>query len=191
MTGSLSRTHTSVISLQTIPERACTTQSYAGTTKRAYLVIIGMNSPTFVRWIGKFLKTHEEIKNNMKIEHIALYVNDLEASRNFFVKFFGATSNDGYCNPKTNFRSYFLSFEDSSRLELMSKLEMSDPPKSLARTGYVHIAFRVGSREKVDELTAALQADGYEVVSSPRTTGDGYYESCILDAEQNQIEITI
>ena len=111
----------------------------------------------------------------MKIEHIALYVNDLEASRNFFVKYFGATSNDGY-----------LSFEDSSRLELMSKPEMSDPPKNLARTGYVHIAFRVGSREKVDELTAALQADGYEVVSGPRTTGDGYYESCILDVEQNQ-----
>ena len=127
----------------------------------------------------------------MKIEHIALYVNDLEAARNFFMKYFGATSNDGYCNPKTNFRSYFLSFEDSSRLELMSKPEMSDPPQNLARTGYVHIAFRVGSREKVDELTATLQADGYAVVSGPRTTGDGYYESCILDAEQNQIEITI
>lgn len=96
-----------------------------------------------------------------------------------------------YCNPKTNFRSYFLSFEDSSRLKLMSKPEMSDPPQNLARTGYVHIAFRVGSREKVDELIAALQADGYEVVSGPRTTGDGYYESCILDVEQNQIEITI
>ena len=127
----------------------------------------------------------------MKIEHIALYVNDLEGARNFFVKYFGAASNDGYCNPETNFRSYFLSFDDGSRLELMSKPKMSDPPKNLARTGYVHIAFRVGSREKVDELTAALQADGYEVVSGPRTTGDGYYESCILDAEQNQIEITI
>lgn len=127
----------------------------------------------------------------MRIEHIALYVNDLEAERNFFIKYFGATSNDGYCNPKTNFRSYFLSFADGSRLELMSKLEMSDPPKNLTRTGYVHIAFCVGSKEKVDELTAALQADGYAVVSSPRTTGDGYYESCILDAEQNQIEITI
>ena len=96
-----------------------------------------------------------------------------------------------YCNPKTNFRSYFLSFEDSSRLELMSKPKMSAPSKDLARTGYVHIAFRVGSKEKVDELTVALQADGYEVVSGPRTTGDGYYESCVLDAEQNQIEITI
>lgn len=98
----------------------------------------------------------------MKIEHIALYVNDLEASHNFFVKYFDATSNDGYCNPKTNFRSYFLSFDGGARLELMSKPEMSDPPKNLACTGYAHIAFRVGSREKVDALTAALQADGYE-----------------------------
>lgn len=127
----------------------------------------------------------------MKIEHIALYVNNLEAARNFFVKYFGATSNDGYCNPETNFRSYFLSFDDGTRLELMSKRRMSDPLKSLARTGYVHIAFCVGSKEKVDKLTATLQADGYAVVSGPRTTGDGYYESCILDAEQNQIEITI
>ncbi len=127
----------------------------------------------------------------MKIEHIALYVNDLEGARNFFVKYFGAASNDGYCNPETNFRSYFLSFDDGTRLELMSKPKMSDPSKDLARTGYVHIAFRVGSKEKVDELTVALQADGYEVVSGPRTTGDGYYESCILDVEQNQIEITI
>ena len=127
----------------------------------------------------------------MKIEHIALYVNDLEAAQNFFVKYFGATSNDGYCNPKTNFRSYFLSFDGGARLELMNKPELSDPSKSLAHTGYVHIAFRVGSREKVDALTAELQADGYAVVSGPRTTGDGYYESCILDAEQNQIEITI
>lgn len=127
----------------------------------------------------------------MKIEHIALYVNDLEAARNFFVKYFGAASNDEYCNPGTNFRSYFLSFDDGTRLELMSKPEMSNLPKNLARTGYVHIAFRVGSKEKVDELTAALQAGGYEVVSGPRTTGDGYYESCVLDAEQNQIEITI
>ena len=127
----------------------------------------------------------------MKIEHIALYVNDLEGARSFFVKYFGAASNEEYCNPETNFCSFFLSFEDGSRLELMSKPEMSDPPKSLDRTGHIHIAFCVGSKEKVDALTAELQADGYAVVSSPRTTGDGYYESCVLDAEQNQIEITI
>ena len=127
----------------------------------------------------------------MRIEHIALYVNDLEAARNFFMKYLGATSNDGYYNPKTNFRSYFLSFDNGARLEIMNKPEMSDLPKDCARTGYTHIAFSVGSKEKVDDLTAALRADGYTVVNGPRTTGDGYYESCIVDIEQNQIELTI
>lgn len=127
----------------------------------------------------------------MKIEHIAMYVNDLENTRGFFVKYLGAKSNDGYHNPKTNFRSYFLSFEDGARIEIMNKPEMADLPKKLARTGYVHIAFSVGSKEKVDSLTRELQADGYEVISGPRTTGDGYYESCIIAVEENQIEITV
>ena len=127
----------------------------------------------------------------MKIEHIALYVNDLEGARKFFMKYLGAQSNDGYHNPRTNFRSYFLSFDDGARLEIMNKPEMTDLPKDLVRTGYVHIAFSVGSKEKVDALTAQLKADGYEVVSGPRTTGDGYYESCIVAIEGNQIEITV
>ena len=127
----------------------------------------------------------------MKIEHIALYVNDLEETRKFFIKYLGAASNDGYLNPRTNFRSYFLSFEEGARLEIMNKPELSDLPKDLARTGYIHIAFSVGSKEKVDSLTAVLKADGYEVVSGPRTTGDGYYESCIVAVENNQIEITV
>lgn len=127
----------------------------------------------------------------MKIEHVAVYVNDLEKVRNFFMKYLGATSNDGYYNPQTNFRSYFLSFDNGTRLEIMNKPGMSDLPKNLSRTGYAHIAFSVGSKEKVDDLTAVLRADGYEVVSGPRTTGDGYYESCIVAIEQNQIEITI
>ncbi len=97
----------------------------------------------------------------MMIEHIALYVNDLEAARTFFMKYLGAASNDGYHNPKTDFRSYFLTFDDGARLELMHKPEMPDQPKELSRTGYAHIAFRVGSREKVDALTAELKADGY------------------------------
>lgn len=127
----------------------------------------------------------------MKIEHIALYVNDLEGARKFFMKYLGAQSNDGYRNPRTNFRSYFLSFDDGARLEIMNKPEMTDLPKDLVRTGYAHIAFSVGSKEKVDALTAQLKADGYEVVSGPRTTGDGYYESCIVAIEGNQIEITV
>ena len=127
----------------------------------------------------------------MKIEHIALYVNDLEETRKFFIKYLGAASNDGYHNPRTTFRSYFLSCEEGARLEIMNKPELSDLPKDLARTGYIHIAFSVGSKEKVDSLTAVLKADGYEVVSGPRTTGDGYYESCIVAVENNQIEITV
>lgn len=127
----------------------------------------------------------------MKIEHIAMYVNDLEAAKNFFVNYLGASSNDGYHNAKTDFRSYFLTFDDGARLEIMNKPGMMDTEKSLARTGYIHIAFSVGSKEKVDELTQQLKNAGYEVVSGPRTTGDGYYESCIIGIEGNQIEITI
>lgn len=133
-----------------------------------------------------------EVKRNiMKIEHIAMYVNDLEKTREFFIKYLDAKSNAGYHNSKTDFRSYFLSFDDGARLEIMKKPQMDDMPKSLSRTGYAHIAFSVGSREKVDELTRKLKNDGYEVVSGPRTTGDGYYESCIVAIENNQIEITV
>ena len=127
----------------------------------------------------------------MKIEHIAIYVNDLEEARKFFIKYLGAKSNDGYHNLKTNFRSYFLSFDDGARLELMNKPEMPDQPKNLARTGYAHIAFSVGGKEKVDALTARLKDGGYDVISGPRITGDGYYESCIVVIEGNQIEITV
>lgn len=127
----------------------------------------------------------------MKIEHIAMYVNDLYGAKDFFVKYFGAKANDGYHNKKTDFRSFFLSFDDGTRLEIMNKPQMLNNPKNLTQTGYIHIAFGVGSKEKVDNLTAQLKEDGYEVVSSPRITGDGYYESCIVGFEGNQIEITV
>ena len=126
----------------------------------------------------------------MKIEHVAMYVNDLEAARDFFVSYLGGKSNDGYHNRTTDFRSYFISFDDGARLEIMNKPRMDDNEKPLNRTGYVHIAFSVGSRERVDELTDELRSAGYEVVSGPRTTGDGYYESCVVAIEGNQIEIT-
>jgi len=127
----------------------------------------------------------------MKIEHIAMYVKDLEGTRDFFVKYFGGISNDGYHNKNTDFRSFFLTFEDGSRLEIMNKPGIADEEISLNRTGYIHLAFSVGSRERVDQLTRELAKDGYEVVSGPRTTGDGYYESCIIGIEGNQIEITV
>ncbi len=127
----------------------------------------------------------------MRIEHIAMYVNDLEAARDFFVRYFNATSNEGYHNKTTDFRSYFLSFDNGSRLEIMKKPVMEDGEKALNRTGYIHIAFSVGSKEAVDYFTGRIKADGYEVISGPRTTGDGYYESCIVGIEGNQIEITV
>ncbi len=127
----------------------------------------------------------------MVIEHVAMYVNSLEASRDFFVKYLGGRSNDGYHNKNTGFRSYFISFDDGTRLELMNKPGMEDMEKPLNRTGYAHIAFSVGSKEKVDEITAELKSDGFEVVSGPRTTGDGYYESCVVVFEGNQIELTV
>ena len=127
----------------------------------------------------------------MKSEHIALYVNDLAAARDFFVRYFGASSNERYHNEKTGFRSFFLTFEGGTRLELMTRPAMEDLEKPLTRTGFAHIAFSVGSREQVDALTKRLQTDGFEVVSGPRVTGDGYYESCVVALEGNQIEITV
>ena len=127
----------------------------------------------------------------MRIEHIAMYVNDLHAARDFFIKYLNAQSNEGYHNQTTGFRSFFLSFADGARLELMTKPQMTDMAKETARTGYIHLAFSVGSKEKVDTLTKQLKTDGYEVISGPRTTGDGYYESCIIGIEGNQIELTI
>ncbi len=127
----------------------------------------------------------------MKIEHVAMYVNDLEKTKNFFERYLGASANDGYHNVKTDFRSYFLTFDDGARLEIMNRPGMEDAEKKLNRTGFIHIAFSVESKEKVDELTRQLADDGYEVISGPRTTGDGYYESCVVCIEDNQIEITV
>ncbi len=127
----------------------------------------------------------------MKIEHVAMYVNELEAARDFFIKYLNASSNSGYHNKTTDFRSYFLSFDDGARLEIMTRPELEYSENGVSRTGYIHIAFSLGSKEKVDELTARLKADGYKVLSGPRITGDGYYESCIIGIEGNQIELTI
>ena len=127
----------------------------------------------------------------VKIEHVALYVNDLEDAREFFARYFGAKSNELYHNPKTGFRSYFLSFEDGARLEIMNKPDMPETGHKTFRTGYIHLALSVGSRERVDELTARLKADGFEITSGPRVTGDGYYESCVRAFEDNLVEITV
>ena len=127
----------------------------------------------------------------MKLEHVALWVKDLEGAKDFFIKYFGAFSNEGYHNEKTGFRSYFLSFDDGARLEIMSSPLFEESEKSVYRSGYAHVAISLGSKKAVDELTEKLKTDGFKVISGPRITGDGYYESAITGFEGNVFEITV
>lgn len=129
----------------------------------------------------------------MHIEHFALWTPDLERLKAFYEHYFHAHAGNLYTNPGTQFQSYFLTFDSGPRLEIM---HMPGIPASLDDvdrqfTGYIHLALSVGDKETVDTLTAQLAADGYRVMSAPRTTGDGYYESVILDPDGNRVEITV
>ncbi len=127
----------------------------------------------------------------MKIEHLAIWVQDLESMRNFYSAYFNAVSGDKYENPAKEFTSYFLSFSEGCRLELMYNPKIADNLKSREeRVGLTHFAIAVGSKEKVDALTGRLENNGFKVLGIPRTTGDGYYESVVADPEGNRIEIT-
>lgn len=125
----------------------------------------------------------------MKIEHIAVYVNDLIRSRDFYCNYFGGSYSEKYENPKKRFSSYFITFESGCRLELMhqpQRVLQNDPDGR----GIHHFAFTTGSRNNVDDLTNQLRTDGYTIYGEPRTTGDGYYESIVLDPDGNLVEIT-
>ena len=128
----------------------------------------------------------------MKIEHIAIWARDLEKLKDFYSHYFHAVAGEKYFNPKKNFHSYFLSFDTGCRLELMQRPGILDNKDSQASQyfGLTHLAISVGSNELVDHLTTQLRNEGYVIASEPRTTGDGYYESVILDPEGNRIEIT-
>ncbi|MDR1682077.1 MAG: VOC family protein [Candidatus Symbiothrix sp.] len=128
----------------------------------------------------------------MQIEHIAVWVENLETMRDFYIKYLGAASSGNYTNSKTNFSSYFLSFgENKTRIELMYYPDIKENNGRNCRMGIAHFAVSAGSKNTVDELTERLRADGYKIASEPRTTGDGYYESVILDPEGNFVEITV
>lgn len=126
----------------------------------------------------------------MQLEHAAIWCADLEAMRDFYCRWLGAQSNAKYRNAR-GFESYFLRFERGARLELMHWAAVNEGHQDPDRQwlGLAHLAFTVGSREVVDQLTAALVADGVICVSGPRQTGDGYYESVVLDPEGNQLEL--
>jgi lactoylglutathione lyase len=126
----------------------------------------------------------------VKIEHIALWTRDLESMREFYIRWFGAQSSDKYISERRPFESYFLQFADGARLELMRLPGLTDRAAGEV-VGWAHIAMSVGSRERVDMLTRELREAGVTVIGEPRQTGDGYYESLILDPDGNQIEITV
>ncbi|MFN8209847.1 MAG: VOC family protein [Bacteroidales bacterium] len=125
----------------------------------------------------------------MRIDHIAIWVKDLEIMKEFYSGYFNMHAGEKYLNESKGFSSYFLSSgEEGSRLELMNRPGLADRcPDSF---GYTHIAISVGSREEVDRITEILRKDNFTIASLPRITGDGYYESVILDPEGNLVEIT-
>lgn len=127
----------------------------------------------------------------IKIDHIAVYVHDLEKAKEFFEKYFHAQSNELYYNPNTGLKTYILSFDGHTRLELMTRPEIIDVRTSVFRNGYIHLSFNLGSKQNVDDLTQKMEEDGFCVLSGPRVTGDGYYESCVEGPEGNLLELTV
>ena len=128
----------------------------------------------------------------MRIEHAALWASDLERLRAFYETYFGAVAGPKYTNSAKGFESYFLTFPSGgARLELMRRACPHARAAGVEGSGWAHLAVSVGSADAVDLLTERLRSDGYEVVDGPRRTGDGYYESVVLDPEGARVEITV
>jgi len=128
----------------------------------------------------------------VKLEHIAIWTQDIERLASFYHTYFGATAGDKYTNAAKGFESRFLKFDAGTRLQIMCTTAFS-PVKyepGAQRMGFTHIALSVGSKRDVDNLTARLHRDGYPVLEGPRDTGDGYYESIVLDPDGNRLEVT-
>ncbi|TAE18415.1 MAG: glyoxalase [Bacteroidetes bacterium] len=129
----------------------------------------------------------------MIIEHIAIWTNQLEAMRDYYVRFFGGKPNEKYTNPTTGFESFFLTFESGARLELMRKPRLPDNQNDTIEAqhlGIIHIAFALQTKAEVDAKAGELQSAGYRILRAPRTTGDGYYEFETLDPDNNRLEVT-
>jgi lactoylglutathione lyase len=126
-----------------------------------------------------------------RLDHVALYTRQLEVLRDFYITYFQASSNDKYINPRKGFESYFLRFKGEARLEIMRKegVETSEAAAGEEYLGLTHLALSVGDKVQVDTITERLRAAGYTIAGEPRNTGDGYYESVVLDPDGNRVEI--
>ena len=128
----------------------------------------------------------------MYIDHLAICAEDIDLLRSFYMKYFSVSCGEKYLNSNRNFTSYFLTFDGGkSRIELMHIPDMKDSKEKFKLKGLAHFAISVGNKDRVDSLTENLRNDGFTIASEPRTTGDGYYESAVLDPEGNYIEITL
>jgi lactoylglutathione lyase len=129
----------------------------------------------------------------MKISHIAIWTKDLECLKEFYTNYFNCVSGEKYCNQSKNFESYFLSFGEGAKIEIMNMPQIPNNFNDVygQYIGINHFAISVGSREKVLELTEKMRDDEYRIIGEPRTTGDGFFESCVLDPDGNRIEITV
>ncbi|MBX2840699.1 MAG: VOC family protein [Flammeovirgaceae bacterium] len=129
----------------------------------------------------------------MTINHVAIWTDQLEELKEFYVKYFQGSSNEKYINSKKGFESYFITFKDGASLELMKRVGMTEQDKNPDKffSGFTHLAFSVGSEVKVNEFTEQLVKDGFKKLDGPRTTGDGFYESSIVDPDGNILEITV
>jgi len=129
----------------------------------------------------------------MKIDHVAIWTNNLELLKGYYLRFFEGTASAMYTNTSTGFSSYFISFKSGARLEIMTKPGIPDNLNDTVvamHKGIIHLAFGVETKKEVDEKALQLQAAGYPILRGPRKTGDGYYEFETLDPDNNRIEVT-
>jgi len=129
----------------------------------------------------------------MTLEHVAIWTDNLEELKDYYIKYFGATANKKYMNEQSLFQSYFLTFESGARLEIMSKPGIPDNRNdrvTAQHKGIIHLAFGVNTKLEVDEKAKQLQSDGFKILRGPRKTGDGYYEFETLDPDDNRLEVT-
>lgn len=124
----------------------------------------------------------------MQLTHIAIWTNELERSREFYVTYFGGKNNEKYVNPKKGFASYFITFEGGASLEIMQRMDVTEEREGLF-IGLAHFAFSVGSKENVNNMIEMFRKDGYTILGEPRTTGDGFYEGSVADPDGNIVEI--